>query len=88
MIIFNACWETWENEQNLDIVSDWKLYRNGIPVEGNGTESISAADDKTLEFTVLFSRLDGLENLTLVPEYSQTGEHPDEAIIMIEMTAE
>lgn len=73
-------WNTWENEQHLDIIADWKLYQNGIPVAGNGTEGIRAVDGQTLEFTFLFSRPDGFENLTLVPQYAQTGEHPEEAI--------
>ena len=73
-------WETWENEQNLDIITDWKLYQNGLPVDGNGTEGIAVADHQTLEFTVMFNRLDNLEDLMLIPVYSKSGEHLDEAI--------
>ena len=72
--------ETWENEQHLDVIADWKLYQNGTPVEGYGTEGIRVADRQTLVFTLMFNRVDKLENLTLVPVYSQTGEHPNEAI--------
>ena len=38
------------------------------------------ADHQTLEFTVMFNRLDNLEDLMLIPVYSQSGEHLDEAI--------
>ncbi|MBR3743275.1 MAG: DUF4179 domain-containing protein [Clostridia bacterium] len=72
--------ETWENEQHLDYIADWKLYQNGTPVEGYGTEGIRVMDQQTLVFTLMFNRVDKLENLTLVPVYSQTGEHPNEAI--------
>ena len=75
-----AIWKTWENEKNLDVIADWKLYQNGAAVNGAGTEGARLTDGTTIEFSLLFSRLDQLDNLTLVPEYSQTGEHPDEAI--------
>ena len=57
-----------------------KLYQNGMPVEGYGTEGIRAADEQTLVFTLMFNRVDALENLMLIPDYSRTGEHPNEAI--------
>ncbi len=72
--------QTWENEQHLDVISDWKLYQNGTPVEGYGTEGIRVADEQTLVFTLMFNRAEKLDHLTLVPVYSQTGEHLDEAI--------
>ena len=73
-------WKTWDNEQHLDTVCDWKLYQNGTPVKGYGTESIRVLDDQTLAFTLLFDRVEEAEQLTLVPEYTQSGEHPEEAI--------
>lgn len=73
-------WDTWENEEQLDIITDWALYRSGTPVQGNGTESIAIADEQTLVFSLLFSRMDSLENASLVPIYAQTGEHPNEGI--------
>ncbi|MBQ7520830.1 MAG: hypothetical protein IJU12_10955, partial [Clostridia bacterium] len=41
-------WKTWENEQRLDTVCDWKLYQNGTPLEGCGTESVQVLDDRSL----------------------------------------
>lgn len=72
--------ETWENEQHLDVICDWKLYQNGTPVEGYGTEGIRVENEQKLVFTLMFNRVNKLEHLTLVPVYSQTGEHLDEAI--------
>ncbi len=72
--------QTWENEQHLDVISDWKLYQNGIPVEGYGTEGIRVSDEQTLVFTLMFNRVDKLDHLTLVPVFSQTGDHLEEAI--------
>ena len=73
-------WETWENEENTDLIVEWSVYQNGQPFGSNGTEGISIADEHTLVFSILFDRADSLENLTLVPVYLQSGEHPDEAI--------
>ena len=72
--------ETWENEQNLDYISDWKLYQNGTAVAGYGTEGIRVENEQTLVFTLMFNRVEKPDGLTLVPVYSQSGEHLDEAI--------
>ena len=49
-------------------------------MEGYGTEGIRVENEQTLVFTLMFNRVNKLEHLTLVPVYSQTGEHLDEAI--------
>ena len=75
-------WNTWENEENLDIIMSWNLYQNGKPVSRTGVQSIRTEGTERMVFDLLYPHMDELEGLTLVPEYSRSGEHPEEAIMM------
>ena len=39
-----------------------------------------SAAEEGLVYELVLPRMDNVEGLTLVPEYSKSGEHPDEAI--------
>ena len=73
-------WNTWENEENLDIIDYWNLYQNGVLISDEGTQSIRTEGTQVLIFEQLYSHMESLEGLSLVPVYSQSGEHQDEAI--------
>ncbi len=73
-------WNTWENEENLDIIDYWNLYQNGVLISNEGTQSIRTEGTQVLIFEQLYSHMAILEGLSLVPVYSQSGEHLDEAI--------
>ena len=73
-------WNTWENEENLDIIDYWNLYQNGVLISDEGTQSIRTEGTQVLIFEQLYSHMESLEGLSLVPVYSQSGEHLDEAI--------
>ena len=66
--------------EKMDIIDSWNLYQNGQRISTHGTEEIGAVDKEGLFYELVFPRMDNVEGLTLVPEYSKSGEHPDEAI--------
>lgn len=80
-----ASWNAWqegEEETGTDVIACWNLYQNGEFVAAdlfgevavNGTEEVACA--------VMFPCLEDLAGLTLVPEYSEGGEKPEEAITL------
>ncbi len=72
-------WCDWEALEKIDIINSWNLYQNGQLINAHGTEGMSAAEEG-LVYELVLPRMDNVEGLTLVPEYSKSGEHPDEAI--------
>ena len=75
-------WNTWDTAQSLDIIADWHLYRNNVPVSDTGLQAVYSKEGNSLVFDLQFPQTDDLEGLALVPEYSLTGEHPEEAIVL------
>ena len=73
-------WNSWENEENIDMIERWNLYQNGVLTSKKGTEAVRAEGDREIVFELLFQHMDSIEGLSLVPVYFQSGEHPDEAI--------
>ena len=72
---------TWENPDGVDYVREWKLYVGGVEVEGHNLDgSMDPRVDGQLTYTICY-QLDALvENMQLVPVYSRSGVHMDEAI--------
>ena len=78
------CWTGYGDQdlealEKTDIIFSWNLYQNGQLISTHGTEGMSAAEEG-LVYELVLPRMDNVEGLTLVPEYSKSGEHPDEAI--------
>ena len=73
-------WGDWEALEKMDIINSWNLYQNGQLISTHGTEGMSAVDKEGMVYELVLPRMDNVEGLTLVPEYSKSGEHPDEAI--------
>ena len=72
-------WLDLEALEKTDIIFSWNLYQNGQLISTHGTEGMSAAEEG-LVYELVLPRMDNVEGLTLVPEYSKSGEHADEAI--------
>ncbi len=72
-------WNTWENEEGLDIIESWNLYQNGVLISKEGTQSIRTEGNEIV-FEQLYPHIESIDGLSLVPVFSQTGEHADEAI--------
>ncbi len=73
-------WNTWENEENLDIIESWNLYQNGVLISREGTQSIRTEGAQEIIFEQLYPHMESIEGLSLIPVFSQSGEHSDEAI--------
>ena len=73
-------WVDWEALEKMDIINSWNLYQNGQLINTHGTEEMRAVDKEGMVYELVLPRMDNVEGLTLVPEYSKSGEHPDEAI--------
>ena len=72
-----------EDASGTDTVICWNLYLDGRPLFTDLDGSNFVPDYSTVEYSVMFPRLDDSGTLSLVPEYAQSGERPDEAIPMI-----
>ena len=73
-------WNTWENEEGLDIIESWNLYQNGALISKTGTQSIQTEGTQEILFEQLYPHMERVDDLSLVPVYTQSGEHMDEAI--------
>ena len=73
---------TWENPDDIDYICEWRFCIGGEQVKDCGTEWISSGVDGQLTIGVS-SKLDALvEDMLLVPVYSRSGVHMDEAITL------
>ena len=81
-------WQEGEEGTGTDVILCWNLYQNGVPVSPDlcGESAVNGTEEVT--FAVMFPFMDNLSNLTLVPEYSEGGEKPEEAIVLELMTQE
>ena len=80
-----ASWSAWmegAEDTGTDVIGSWNLYQNGEPVSVDlfGAAEVNGTDE--VVFSVMFPFLEDLSGLTLVPEYSEGGEKPDEAIVL------
>ncbi len=73
-------WFDLEVLEKMDIIYSWNLYQNGQLINTHGTEGMRAVGKEGLVYELILPRIDNVEGLTLVPEYSKSGEHLDEAI--------
>ena len=51
-------WNTWENEENLDIIDYWNLYQNGVLISNEGTQSIRTEGTQVLIFEQLYLHME------------------------------
>lgn len=72
-------WQEGEEGTGCDVISCWNLYQNGELVSYDLFGASEVLEDG-IAFSVMFPYLEDLNGLTLVPEYSDAGEKPEEAI--------
>ena len=66
------------------MIIGWYLYQNETLLCQTGTDSISLENGNGLAYDLILPRPDSLDGLKLIPVYSQSGEHVDEAILVEE----
>ena len=85
-----ASWHAWQegaDSTGTDVISCWNLYQNGELVSCD-LYGESAVNEDDVTFAVMFPFMEDVSGLTLVPEYSDAGEKPDEAIALEQMNEE
>ena len=85
-----AEWRAWydgEEGTGIDVIGCWNLYQNGELVSCDLFGGSEALTDGVV-FSVVFPYMEDFSGLTLVPEYSDAGEKPDEAIVLEPMSQE
>lgn len=73
---------TWENPQGLDYIGDWHVFIDGVWVKDGGVEWVGSGVDGQLTFGLCCKLDSTAQTIQLVPVYSQSGEHMDEAIVL------
>lgn len=79
-----ASWLAWQEgleSTGTDVIACWNLYQNGELVSYDLFGASEVLTDG-VAFSVLYPFIEDLSGLTLVPEYSEAGEKPDEAIVL------
>ena len=79
-----ASWRAWQEgaeSTGTDVIACWNLYQNGEPVSVDLYGASEVLTDGLI-FSLMYPTMEDLSGLTLVPEYSEAGEKPDEAIVL------
>lgn len=74
--------ETGDGEISTDLIIYWDLYRNGQVMDDVYGENRVFMDGDEVVYEMLFPRMDNLSSLSLVPMYTRSGAHEDEAIAL------
>ena len=85
-----ASWIAWQEgakETETDVIVCWNLYQNGELVSYD-LSGVSEVLEDGVVFSVMFPYMEDLSGLTLVPEFSEAGEKPEEAIPLSPVTGE
>lgn len=72
----------YDRETNLDLIVGWTLCQDYLVVGRNGVQGIYANGGDTVIFDLLYTRPEKTKALMLVPVYSKSGEHANEAIML------
>ena len=73
-------WQDGEDDGSGDTVVSWILYQDGEPVSGDLYGACFVDGTEEVVFELMFPLMDDLHGLSLVPEYSASGEKPEEAV--------
>ncbi len=74
-------WQEGEEGNGTDVIACWNLYQNGEPVSFDLFGASEVLSDG-VAFSVMYPYMEDLNGLSLVPEYSDGGEKPEEAIVL------
>ena len=80
-------WQEGEEGTGTDVIACWNLYQNGELVSYDLFGASEVFEDD-VTFAVMFPYMEDLSGLSLVPEYSDAGEKPEEAIVLEPMEQE
>lgn len=72
--------DDWDYHAADDLIEDFLIYQDDQPIANHGTESERYAEETVIFFEQLYARPESLDGMKLVPIYTQSGPHMDEAI--------
>ena len=79
---YNA-WNDWDFQGHTDVISDWALYAGEERIETRqALQGVACQAPDTLVFELTMRHGGRTEGLRLVPVYEDSGEHPEEAIVL------
>ena len=67
-------------DPGTDLILGWNLYQDGRRICAAGEQEVFAAGTGKIIFELRYPLAEGVDGLTLVPEYEKSGEHPEEAV--------
>lgn len=76
----------WDRNDLPDFIWDWAVYRGDDLVSENAVQAISGEGSAEVDFELRLPKLSDTSGLKLVPVYTKTGAHPDEAILIVPVT--
>lgn len=74
--------EDWTYHTDEDLIEEYQLYQNDMPLE-NGGPDYERYENGMILFGIMYTRPESLEGLKLVPIYTQSGAHFQEAIPLV-----
>lgn len=74
--------DDWDYHSSEDLIEEYSLYVGDVPLENGGPEW-ERYDEHMIFFGLQYSRPETLEGLKLVPIYTQSGAHLQEAIPLV-----
>ena len=74
--------EDWTCHTDEDLIEEYQLYQNDMPLE-NGGPDYERYENGMILFGIMYTRPESLEGLKLVPIYTQSGAHLQEAIPLV-----
>lgn len=75
-------WQEGEEDTGTDVIVCWNLYQGGELVSFDLFGASRVIEPDQVVFEVMFPLPDGFDGLSLVPEYGEGGENPEEAILL------
>ncbi len=75
-------WQEGEEADGTDVIVCWNLYQKDELVSADLFGATAVHGTEKLTFGVMFPFMEDLSGLKLVPEYSEAGEKPEEAIAL------
>ena len=78
-----AAYDDWEWNGITDVIWDWYVCQGDTLIAEDAVQAVSGEGTTDVEFELLLPKMDDTSGLKLVPVYTKSGAHPDEAISII-----
>lgn len=76
-------WMDWDFERDFDLIEGWALYSGDSRIGDEGNDRGVWGEGDRLVYEEIIRHEGNKENLRLVPVYADSGEHPEEGIMLV-----